>query len=163
EGAARRGRAQGERREHARQAACARCQVPDVDPDRGERGGHHPRLPAWDRSDRDIPRAVGPRVESPRGQLRGGRRDNHENRVCREGTARAPALADDAAEKTAVAKAKLPAEPSKSFDALKAKLLEDANRGLIAEGAQVEGKVQIVKFTPSATPVMTLTVIYYKT
>jgi hypothetical protein len=80
-----------------------------------------------------------------------------------EGKAPAPDLAEDAAEKAAVAKAELPAEPSKSFDSLKAKLLEDANRGLIAEGAQVEGKVQKVKFTPAATPVMTLTIVYYKT
>jgi hypothetical protein len=79
-----------------------------------------------------------------------------------EGKAPAPDLSEDAAEKSAVAAADLPAEPSKSFDALKAKLLEDANRGLIAEGAQVEGKVQVVKFTAAATPVMTLTVIYYK-
>ena len=79
-----------------------------------------------------------------------------------EGKAPAPDLSEDAAEKSAVAKAELPAAPSQSFDALKAKLLEDANRGLIAEGAQVEGKVQVVKFTPAATPVMTLTVIYYK-
>ena len=79
-----------------------------------------------------------------------------------EGKAAAPDLSEDAAEKSAVAKAELPAEPSKSFDSLKAKLLEDANRGLIAEGAQVEGKVQVVNFTPAATPVMTLTVIYYK-
>ena len=77
-----------------------------------------------------------------------------------EGKAPAPDLAEDAAEKNAVAAAELP--PAKSFDALKAKLLEDANRGLIAEGAQVEGKVEVVKFTPAATPVMTLTVIYYK-
>jgi hypothetical protein len=77
-----------------------------------------------------------------------------------EGKAPAPDLADDAAEKNAVAAAELP--PAKSFDSLKAKLLEDANRGLIAEGAQVEGKVEVVKFTPAATPVMTLTVIYYK-
>jgi hypothetical protein len=77
-----------------------------------------------------------------------------------EGTAPAPDLADDAAEKNAVAAAELP--PAKSFDSLKAKLLEDANRGLIAEGAQVEGKVEVVKFTPAATPAMTLTVIYYK-
>src|SRR5581483_5045014 len=79
-----------------------------------------------------------------------------------KGPAPAPDLAEDAAEKTAVAVAKLPAEPSKSFDSLKAKLLEDANRGLIAEGAQVAGAVQVVKFTPAATPVMTLTVVYYK-
>ena len=79
-----------------------------------------------------------------------------------EGKSPSPDLSDDAAEKTAVAKAELPSEPSKSFDALKSKLLEDANRGLIAEGAQVEGKVQVVNFTPAATPVMTLTVIYYK-
>jgi hypothetical protein len=79
-----------------------------------------------------------------------------------EGKEPAPGLAEDAAEKAAVAAARLPAEPSKSFDSLKAKLLEDANRGLIAEGAPVEGKVQVVKFTPAATPVMTLTVIYYK-
>lgn len=77
-----------------------------------------------------------------------------------EGKAPAPDLSDDAAEKNAVAAAELP--PAKSFDSLKAKLLEDANRGLIAEGAQVEGKVEVVKFTPAATPVMTLTVIYYK-
>ncbi len=77
-----------------------------------------------------------------------------------EGKAPTPNLAEDAAEKSAVARAELP--PSKSFDSLKAKLLEDANRGLIAEGAQVEGKVQIVKFAPAASPVMTLTVIYYK-
>jgi hypothetical protein len=77
-----------------------------------------------------------------------------------EGGAPAPDLAEDAAEQTAVAAARLPAEPSKSFDALKAKLLEDANRGLIGEGAQVEGKVRVVTFTPAATPVMTLTVIY---
>ncbi len=79
-----------------------------------------------------------------------------------KGPAPAPDLAEDAAEKTAVAVAKLPAEPSKSFDSLKAKLLEDANRGLIAEGAQVKGEVRVVKFTPAATPVMTLTVVYYK-
>jgi hypothetical protein len=79
-----------------------------------------------------------------------------------EGKPAAPDLTEDAAEKNAVAAAELPAEPSKSFDALKAKLLADANRGLIAEGAQVEGKVEVVKFTPAATPVMTLTVIYYK-
>jgi hypothetical protein len=79
-----------------------------------------------------------------------------------EGKAIAPDLSEDAAEKTAVAKAELPADPSKSFDSLKAKLLEDANRGLIAEGTQVEGKVEVVKFTPSTTPVMTLTVIYYR-
>jgi hypothetical protein len=80
--------------------------------------------------------------------------------VFSEGKAPTPDLADDAAEKSAVAAAELP--PAKSFDSLKAKLLEDANRGLIAEGAQVEGKVEVVKFTPAATPVMTLTVIYYK-
>ncbi|HKB05596.1 MAG TPA: hypothetical protein VKD90_25455 [Gemmataceae bacterium] len=80
--------------------------------------------------------------------------------VFTEGKEPAPDLSDDAAEKKAVAAAELP--PSESFDSLKAKLLEDANRGLIAEGAQVEGQVQVVKFTPAATPVMTLTVIYYK-
>jgi hypothetical protein len=79
-----------------------------------------------------------------------------------EGKTPAPDLSEDAAEKSAVAKAELPAERSPNFDSLKAKLLEDANRGLIAEGKQVEGKVEVVKFTPAATPVMTLTVIYYK-
>ncbi|HKB41377.1 MAG TPA: hypothetical protein VKD72_33435, partial [Gemmataceae bacterium] len=82
--------------------------------------------------------------------------------VFQEGKPAAPDLSEDAAEKTAVAKAELPAAPSQTFDALKAKLLDDANRGLIAEGAQVNRKVQVVKFTPSTSPVMTLTVIYYK-
>ena len=40
-----------------------------------------------------------------------------------EGKEPAPDLSEDAAEKSAVATAELPAEPSKSFDALKAKLL----------------------------------------
>jgi hypothetical protein len=75
-----------------------------------------------------------------------------------EGKAPVPDLSEDAAEKSAVAKADLP--PSQNFDSLKAKLLEDANRGLIAEGAQVPGKVQVVNFTPAPTPAMTLTVIY---
>ncbi|MBO0700455.1 MAG: hypothetical protein J2P46_18805, partial [Zavarzinella sp.] len=79
-----------------------------------------------------------------------------------EGKPAAPDLSEDAAEKSAIAKAELPAEPSDNFDALKAKLLQDANRGLIVEGKQVAGKVQVVKFTPAVTPVMTLTVIYYK-
>jgi hypothetical protein len=79
-----------------------------------------------------------------------------------EGTAAAPVLAEDAAEKKAVEAANLPAEPSKSFDSLKAKLLDDANRGLIAEGARVQGQVRVVKFVPAASPVMTLTVVYYK-
>lgn len=79
-----------------------------------------------------------------------------------EGKPAAPDLSEDAAEKSAIAKAELPAEPSDNFDALKAKLLQDANRGLIVEGKQVAGKVQVVKFTPAATPAMTLTVIYYK-
>ncbi|HKB04926.1 MAG TPA: hypothetical protein VKD90_22065 [Gemmataceae bacterium] len=75
-----------------------------------------------------------------------------------EGKAPVPDLSEDAAEKNAIAKADLP--PSQNFDSLKAKLLEDANRGLIVEGAQVAGKVQVVNFTPAPTPVMTLTVIY---
>lgn len=79
-----------------------------------------------------------------------------------EGAEAVPDLAENAAEKSAVAKAELPAEPSKSFDALKAKLLQDANRGLIAEGTTVAGDVKVVAFTPAAAPVMTLTVIYRK-
>lgn len=79
-----------------------------------------------------------------------------------EGAAAVPDLAENAAEKTAVAKAELPAEPSKSIDALKAKLLDDANRGLIVEGAAEPGNVRTVTFTPAAAPVMTLTVVYRK-
>ncbi len=52
-----------------------------------------------------------------------------------------------------------------NFNALTVQLLEDANndtRGLIAEGNKVGAKINIVKFVADPTPVMSLTVVYYK-
>jgi hypothetical protein len=62
-----------------------------------------------------------------------------------------------------VARAKLP-EGKESYQALKSELLEEANetRGLIVEGDKVESKVRKVKFTADPTPVMSVTIIYYK-
>lgn len=71
-------------------------------------------------------------------------------------------LDDDKHEAKIVEAAKLPKEPSKNFNSLKAKLLADANRGLIAEGNKVAGKINVVKFVASQTPVMTATATYYK-
>ncbi len=61
-----------------------------------------------------------------------------------------------------VESSKLPRERSKNFGALKAKLLADANRGLITEGARVEGAINVVKFHASQTPIMTATATYYR-
>jgi hypothetical protein len=62
-----------------------------------------------------------------------------------------------------VAKANLP-EGKESFQALKADLLEEAEetRGLIVQGEKVASKVRKVKFSPDPTPVMSVTILYYK-
>jgi hypothetical protein len=56
-----------------------------------------------------------------------------------------------------------PGEPDKpdTLGALTARLLEDTQRGLIAEGPVRPGEVTVVKFDPDPLPVMCLTVIYY--
>lgn len=72
-------------------------------------------------------------------------------------------LSDETQQTKAVEKAALPEKKADNFNALTAQLLDDANRGLIAEGGEKKGnKVEIVKFTPDPTPVMSLTVVYYK-
>lgn len=56
-----------------------------------------------------------------------------------------------------------PGEPEKpaTLGALTARLLEDANRGIIAEGPTQPGAVTVVKFDPDPLPVMCLTITYY--
>jgi|GEM_PF-1037197 len=71
-------------------------------------------------------------------------------------------LDEDKRESQLVETARLPEEPSASFGALKAKLLADANRGLIAEGNRVQGQVRVVKFHANPTPVMSATATYYQ-
>ena len=71
-------------------------------------------------------------------------------------------LDEDAREAKLVEQAELPKEPSATFGALKAKLLADANRGLIAEGNRVQGQVQVVKFHINPNPIMSATAIYYQ-
>lgn len=82
--------------------------------------------------------------------------------VFAEGKPPALLLDDDARETEIIETAKLPEEPSSSFGALKAKLLADANRGLIAEGNRVSGAVRTVKFHADESPVMAATATYYK-
>jgi hypothetical protein len=72
-----------------------------------------------------------------------------EAKVISQGTLQTPAEKDE------------PEKPS-NFNALKFRLLSEANRGLIAEGERQAGNVRRVKFTPDPLPVMTLTVIYYR-
>ncbi len=63
----------------------------------------------------------------------------------------------------AVGQARLPHKGS--YRELKAALLSEANdepRGLIVEGEKVASKVQVVKFRPDPTPVMSVTIVYYK-
>ena len=71
-------------------------------------------------------------------------------------------LDEDKRESKLVETARLPEEPSASFGALKAKLLADANRGLIAEGNRVQGQVRVVKFHVNPAPVMSATATYYQ-
>jgi hypothetical protein len=57
--------------------------------------------------------------------------------------------------------------PSKdTLDALKADLLkegnEDRTRGLLGEGEKVASKVRKVSFRPEPTPVMSVTIVYYR-
>lgn len=86
----------------------------------------------------------------------------------RKGRPRPLDPSDEARESLVVSKGTLltqpkPGEPDKpeNFNALKAQLLADANRGLIGEGEKVVGAVQRVKFEPDPTPVLTLTIVYY--
>lgn len=79
-----------------------------------------------------------------------------------KGKERTPDIADDAAKEQAVARLTTPKDRPKNFHALKASLLEDANRGLIGEGQRVGAKLETVSFTPDPRPVMCLTVVYYK-
>jgi len=79
-----------------------------------------------------------------------------------------PDLSDEAKEAAVVAKGRLGTTPEKgepdkpsTFAALKARLLEDANRGLSAEGQRGLTGVALVRFVPDPVPVLTLTVIYY--
>ncbi len=84
------------------------------------------------------------------------------------GKKKPPDPSDEAKEAAVVYKGTLetkpqPGEPAKpeSLGALTARLLEDANRGIIAEGPTKPGDVRVVKFEPDPLPVMCLTVIYY--
>ena len=63
--------------------------------------------------------------------------------------------------------AKLPDTKPDNFDALTAQLLNDANSdrgsgGLIVQGEKAASKIQVVKFVSDPTPVMSLTITYYK-
>lgn len=73
-----------------------------------------------------------------------------------------PDLSDEAEYTTAVTLGDLPNKKAPNFHALKAQLLETANRGLIAEGQTIGSEVQRVKFKPDATPVMSVTIVYYR-
>ena len=70
---------------------------------------------------------------------------------------------DEEADVAVVSKTALPSKKPDTFAALKSTLLDDANRGLIAEGQRVKsGEVQTVKFNMDPLPRMTLTVVYYR-
>jgi hypothetical protein len=82
--------------------------------------------------------------------------------VFAQGTPPALELDEDKRESQVVETSQLPEKPSSTFGALKAKLLADANRGLIAEGNLVPGQVRAIQFVTSPTPVMTATATYYQ-
>jgi hypothetical protein len=73
-----------------------------------------------------------------------------------------PDLSEDVAEVAAVGRAELPQAGSENYHALKAKLLQEANRGLLGEGEKESSAVQHVEFTPDPIPLMSLTIVYYR-
>lgn len=73
-----------------------------------------------------------------------------------------PDMSDEAARVEAVSLAQLPPKIAANAQALKAQLLDEANRGLIAQGQAIAGKVQRFKFKPDSTPVMSATLVYYQ-
>ena len=46
--------------------------------------------------------------------------------------------------------------------AIKAQLLEDANRGLILPGQREPAKVEAVTFVADPSPIMAVTIVYYR-
>jgi hypothetical protein len=80
----------------------------------------------------------------------------------RKGKAKPRDNTDEGAALAAVTRGDLPEEKSKNYNSLKAHLLEDANRGLIVEGATAHSAVKSVAFEPDPVPVMSVTIVYYK-
>ena len=83
----------------------------------------------------------------------------------RKGKAKPADVTDHGAELAAVSKGSLPGGgggKAKNYNALKAQLLDEANRGVIVEGAPVNNPVQTVKFDPDPIPVMSATIVYYR-
>jgi hypothetical protein len=74
-----------------------------------------------------------------------------------------PGILDDDAPYQMVVK-KLTALPERpiNYNALKAQLLADANRGLIVEGQREASKVDIVRFSADPNPIMSVTIVYRK-
>jgi hypothetical protein len=79
-----------------------------------------------------------------------------------KGTRSPDDLRDETQNTKVVEKAKLPEKKADNFNALTSQLLADANRGLITEGNVVGQKIQVIKFAADPTPLMSLTVIYYR-
>lgn len=71
-------------------------------------------------------------------------------------------LTDETQNTKVLERGKVPAQKPDSFASLTAKLLEDSERGLIESGAKVGSAINVVKFTADPTPLMSLTVTYYK-
>ena len=71
-------------------------------------------------------------------------------------------LSDETQSTKILEKAQLPEPKPDNFDILTSQILKDAERGLIAEGTTVGSKIVIVPFVPDQTPVMSLTIVYYK-
>jgi hypothetical protein len=78
-----------------------------------------------------------------------------------------PKLEDDYEQHQQVIK-KMPelSERPKNYQALKAQLLDDANRGesrgLILPGGRENSEIEVAAFTADPTPIMSLTIVYYR-
>ena len=80
----------------------------------------------------------------------------------RKGKPKPADITDDGAALAAVTKGRCRGEKAKNYNALKAQLLEEANRGLIVEGSPVNNPVQRVMFEPDPVPAISVTLVYYR-
>ena len=79
-----------------------------------------------------------------------------------------PSIPDDAEEDLiAMLRGVQPEKPAKNLSALKRQIRTAGRddlqtRGLIVQGEQTKNEVRTVKFEPDPTPVMSVTITYYK-
>ncbi len=121
--------------------------------------GKPPAAPKTDVAKTDLPKTDGAKTDPPKPDT--AQKEPAKNDL-------PPDLPNDEAEDVAaLTRGLLPKTPPKNLAALKHQLREAGRkgaetRGLIGQGRLTSSRVQIVKFEPDPTPVMSATIVYYK-